>query len=280
MNIFTNSALSTFRLCPRQFYYKYIECLDYKNYYQDAIDNGNMMEYLINKRHRGEQIEFDDNIDIKLYLISQHYNPEEIELLETDIQLHYQIQNGIFVTGLLDSIVKRDNETFIMDIKSSSRDYGKREYNDYWKMWEINRQVMMYSYLAYKNDIDFDGFIVNWIKIPGLKHTAKLSDEEYAEKISLHIEENYLTYYVRMTLPEPESYQEIEEEILCEIDMIQMCSLRNVWPRTAEACDKFWYLCQFMDLCTGNTSIDQYAKREHQHQELSQELLPEIMPIF
>jgi len=56
-------------------------------------------------------------------------------------------------------------------------------------------------------------------------------------------------------------------------EMIFHCEDRNEWPRSPNACERFGRMCEYHEVCEGQTSIDdetRFATKTRQHEELGE----------
>lgn len=285
MKVYTNSALKTYRLCPRKYYYAYeclIEMIDASS--RLAMDKGTEIHKAIQGKLAGTAIgELD--IDLVTYpeilILFQYYETEGLELIAGEKQLHLALEKeGIILAGKLDGIIRTSNDEInLLEIKTSRFKLGDDE--DVLSKWDLDRQLSMYSLLARANDIDQDGIIIDYIRTPSLKQKKKESDEDFLQRINENVAANLDTYYGKITVSRTiEQDNECLEETLQEIEMIKSCKLKSIWPRTGESCNEYHKLCPYISLCRGETDVSQYTKREQQHPELDESLFPKIPPIF
>ncbi len=285
MKVYTNSALKTYRLCPRKYYYAYecrIEMIDPSS--RIAMDKGTEIHRSIQGKLAGLTIEELD-IDLVTYpeilVLFQYYETDGIDLIEGEKQLHMVIPNqNVILAGKLDGIVKTSNDEInLLEIKTSR--FKLTEDEDVLAKWDIDRQLGMYSLLARSNGIEHTGIIVDYLRTPSLKRKKDESDEEFLQRINENVAKNLDTYYGKISIQRTvEQDEECLEETLQEIRMIKSCMSHGIWTRTGEACNEYHKLCPFTSLCRCETDVSQYTKREHQHPELDASLFPEIAPIF
>ncbi len=285
MKVYTNSALKTFRLCPRKYYYNYeclIELVGHGS--RIAMDKGTMIHTAIQGKLANIPITELD-IDLVTYpellVLYQYYPVEETwQLVSTELQLHLVMPgSSIILSGKLDGVVSSEERLKLLEIKSSRFKLADDE--EVLAKWDIDRQLSMYSLLARANDIAHSGIIVDYIRTPSLKRKKDESDEEFLQRINENVADNLDTYYGKVSISRTiEQDNECLEECLQEISMIKSCRETNVWPKSSEGCNEYHKLCSYNQLCRGETDISQYTKREHQHPELDASLFPKIQPIF
>lgn len=285
MEVYTNSALKTFRLCPRKFYYAYeclIEMIDPSS--RIAMDKGTQIHKAIQGKLAGIPI---DELDIDLVtypeiiVLSQYYEcTEELEFIEGEKQLHMMIpEQGIILAGKLDGIVEQQKELKLLEIKTSKFKLADDE--DVLAKWDLDRQLSMYSLIGRANDIFHIGFVIDYIRTPSLKQKKKETDEEFLKRINENVANNLDTYYAKIQIDRTlgQDYDSLQE-CLQEIRMIKDCKDQDIWPKSSEGCNEYHKLCPYHHLCRGETDISQYTTREHQHPELDESLFPKIPPIF
>lgn len=289
MKVYTNSALKTFRLCPRKFYYQYeclIEIVDSGS--RTAMDKGSEIHKAIQGKLAGLSIEELD-IDLVSYpeilVLFQYYEvalreAEGIDFIEGEKQLHMILpEQNIILAGKLDGIVEQQKELKLLEIKTSK--FKLAEDEDVLAKWDLDRQLSMYSLLARANDIFHIGLVIDYIRTPSLKQKKKETDEEFLERINENVANNLDTYYAKIQIDRTlgQDYDSLQE-CLQEIRMIKTCRERDIWPKSSEGCNEYHKLCPYHLLCRGETNVSQYTKRTHQHPELDESLFPKIAPIF
>lgn len=291
MNVYTNSALKTFRLCPRKYYYQY-ECLigQKEASIGSAMDKGIEIHKAIQGKLSGFAL---DELDINLVIypeiavLFEYYEADGIELIEVEKQLHLVMpKQNVVLAGKLDGIVKTsasaglDNEINVLEIKSSRFKLGEDD-DDVFAKWDIDRQLSMYSILARKNNINHTGLIVDYLRTPSLRQDKDEDDSTFFDRINNDVAEHLDTYYGKIAVSRSvEQDNESLAETLQEITFISSCRAKDIWPRDSESCNEYHKQCYYTKLCRGEASVSQYTKREHQHPELDASLFPKIQPIF
>ena len=288
MKVYTNSALKTFRLCPRKFYYDY-ECLIGMRDagIGSAMDKGIEIHKAIQGKLAGFSLE---ELDINLVTYPEiavlygYYETEGTSIakyLEGEKQLHMVIpKQGIILAGKLDGIIRNSNDEInVLEIKSSRFKLGDDE--DVLTKWEVDRQLSMYSILARHNGINHNGLIVDYLRTPSLRQNKDENDNAFLDRINKDVANNLDTYYGKIAVGRTvEHDNECLKETLQEIAFIKSCRAKDIWPRDSESCNEYHKKCHYAKLCSGETNVSQYTKRTHQHTELDETLFPKIAPIF
>lgn len=113
--------------------------------------------------------------------------------------------------------------------------------------------------------------------IPRLYSGQRETDEtvdEYRERLIADIIARPDWYFARQTIVRLEHDDEAHAlDIAQTAAMIRFAEERNAWPRSPNACERFHRMCDFFEVCSGETTIDdgtRYETKERQHEELSE----------
>lgn len=112
--------------------------------------------------------------------------------------------------------------------------------------------------------------------IPRLYANQRETDEtpdEYRARLTEDIIARPDWYYARQTIVRLEhDDEEHAKDIAQTARMIADAEERNAWPRSPNACERYRRLCDFFDVCSGESSIDDgtlFETKAAQHEELT-----------
>lgn len=201
--------------------------------------------------------------------------------------------NTWLLAGEMDAIVESDGTVvpqgrYVMEDKTSSQDISAGSV--YWRRLQLDVQVSTY----YAADGESVGVLYNVLGKPGVrplkatpedkrKYTAKgwlykgqrLEDEsvdEYRERCGMKIGEDPDKYYQRHVI-----YRTKADDMEAAYDawntakMIRNCELTGMWPRNDNSCFNYNRECEYFDVCTGVTDIDndlKFRTAKAKHEEL------------
>lgn len=113
--------------------------------------------------------------------------------------------------------------------------------------------------------------------IPRLYSNQREEDEtpeEYRERLTADIAAKPDWYFARRTIVRLEKDdEEHERDLLQTVEMIRFCYDRGAFPRSVSACERYGRLCDYHEVCSGLTTIDdgtRFRTAETAHEELSE----------
>lgn len=198
----THSMLKTFRMCPREAYYKYHERLQPKQVGK-ALHRGKWFHALMEKYHMGEDwipehrrwsAEFSKLFDeekdrlgdlprelaalMKAYI--WHYSDPQYadydwKVHEVERTLEAELPNGHILRGRVDMIVEDQFGLYLVDHKTHAKVPN-------WDFRGLDEQSPLYIWLCHQNDIPVNGFIWNYVVTKGIStpRIVKAGDRFYA----------------------------------------------------------------------------------------------------
>lgn len=96
--------------------------------------------------------------------------------------------------------------------------------------------------------------------------------EEYETRLTADIAARPSWYFARMAIVRLENDDAAHaQDVNDTAAFITFAETRNRWPRAPSACERFGRLCEYHDVCSGITTIDdssRFATKEYQHEEL------------
>jgi hypothetical protein len=102
--------------------------------------------------------------------------------------------------------------------------------------------------------------------IPRLYANQSLHDEtpeEYGKRLAEDIAGNPSRYFARVSVVRlPEDHEAHHRDVTGTVRLIQFAQRENVYPRSPGACERYGRLCEYHDVCSRVTSIDDDTRFE------------------
>jgi len=87
--------------------------------------------------------------------------------------------------------------------------------------------------------------------------------EEYGERLTEDIAKNPSRYFARMPIVRlPEDDAAHARDVVGTVRLIQFAKREDVYPRSPGACERYGRLCEYHDVCSGITTIDDDSRFE------------------
>ena len=295
-SLHTSSSLRKYNRCPRLWYY-YHKALVEPPY--PMTENRNIafgscyhqcIEVVMLNKLNGTTIDWKDKLATyeesiqKMVTImveaSLEYDDfiEQVQPIAAEQEL-FSTYKGVNIGGKIDCIGEYQNNLWVIDYKTSSR-------NVYEKRYRLEPQMNIYHYLAHRKGYKVKGAIVYHVRVPTLKQKIKETYEEFQERVKSDILQQTLfpdsrrTSYFNVLKYEKnrETVIEAMEDICATVDMIEQ---EEVWEKLGElkqdgvpyrrnttACFDFMKACEFYDVCSGDIKEETLTKAESGHPEL------------
>lgn len=177
--ITTNSMVKTFRRCPKQAQYKYVERLKPKRL-GSPLKRGTWVHSLLEAYHKGEDwkavhasysykfsLLFDEEKDyygdmpreIMTMMLAYiwHYKNDPWEWIDTEFQLEAELPDGTIARGKIDALVRNQFGLWLVDNKTH-----KTLPDHTFRLMDV--QSAEYLFLAEANGLKVEGFIWNYLR--------------------------------------------------------------------------------------------------------------------
>lgn len=226
----------------------------------------------------------------------------EEKLTTIAVEQMFRLPGQLFdLGGSIDAICKDDTgQLHNVEHKTTSSDIGTGA--DYWRhIQALDPQVSTYSAASRSLGYPIHDTIYDVIRkpsfeprtstpvearkytkptkaepIPRLYAGQRETDEtpaQYGERILADIAESPARYFARMTIVRLEGDDAAHASDVRDVArMISWCAAEDAWPRTPSACTRFGRVCDYFDVCSGLTTIDddrQFESKTRAHEELS-----------
>lgn len=145
--------------------------------------------------------------------------------------------------------------TWLVEHKTSSQDIGAGA--PFWRKLAMDAQCSIYIDAARRSGYDVRGVIYDVTAKPAHRPKKDETPAEFGQRVLLAIASEPDEYYRRGKVVRLET--EARESL---IDVWQLT--RNIrtavrdarWPRNTDACERYHRFCEYFDVCTGSTSIE------------------------
>ncbi|MDY0297010.1 MAG: PD-(D/E)XK nuclease family protein [Acidobacteriota bacterium] len=292
--ILTNSAISTFKACPRKYYWRYIREIEALER-PEALLLGTAIHGFLESHYR--QLPFDPPTDLApksqaiLKGVREYYPilyMDDFDLFEpvaVERVISGEILNpetgrpareyayGGKVDGLV--MLKKDVECFkegdllLLEHKTTSR-IGE----DYFERLQLDSQLLLYSlYLSRELGSPIAGALFNVILKPSLRQKKSESEAEYHQRLRLEMDwsEQYRRRYLRFP---DQKLMEIQKELWDAKNVIAKARQEGVFTMNSSACFDYHRKCDYWSLCSSEDPEQVIRESgQFQHQEAHVELI-------
>jgi hypothetical protein len=280
MKTLTNSQRSSFFRCPKKWQYENILCrkpietsdalafgtafhkwLEHWSLHEDKEAKEFLNSALDNAFKRAKL-----RAMCKAYVDYWRENGESIYDTKPEVKFSVPIlanvRNSAWTySGKIDSVVKTEEGTFIMEHKTTGNTNNIEPGSDYWQRLEIDGQIegYMFGYIKSTGEVPM-GVIYDVARKPGIKPLRQ--DKENAETPIEYEKRCYETimkepskYLARAKIYKTnEKLAEFEKDVYQTARMIDECRNNDYFPRSSSGC-KVFGTCPYFDVCAGNAEI-------------------------
>lgn len=200
--------------------------------------------------------------------------------LSFSVQIH-----GATLIGEIDSVAKRNGETFLVEHKTTSSDLSGG--SSYWRhISSLDSQVSIYNIAAEEMGLGANLKMVYDVTrkptmqplkatpeesrkytkptkaepVPRLYANMREEDEtveEYSERLAADIASKPEFYYGRATILRLEKeIREASEDIEGALGELWYSTTKDSWPRATGSCKRYGRYCEYHDVCSGIASLD------------------------
>lgn len=169
---------------------------------------------------------------MRKYILQYEVKDRDWEVLDVERYLEAEIAPGVPWCGILDLRVRNHLGVIAVDHKSTSGYFSAA----WWNMHLNSIQHVGYGALCRVLGLEWDGFMINGIKLPSKKSdTVKFGRSHVVRVPDWRITDVARTIEAELkTIPTDTSVE---------------------WPRREQGCFRFFRSCQFLDVCTAHPEI-------------------------
>ncbi len=291
--ILTNSAITSFKACPRKYYWRYIREIEALER-PEALLLGTAIHGFLESHYR--QLPYDPPTDLvpksqailkgvrEYYPILYMDDFDLFEPMAVERVISGEILNpetgrpareyayGGKVDGLV--ILKKDVEGFKAgDLLLLEHKTASKVDEAYFERLQLDSQLLLYSlYLSRELGAPIAGTLFNVIQKPSLRQKKNESEAEYYQR--LRLEMNWPELYHRRYLRFPEMrLQEIQRELWNAKNVIAKARQEGVFNMNSSACFDYHRKCDYWALCSSEDPETILEGGQFQHQEAHVELI-------
>lgn len=266
MKIYSHSKITTFKLCPKQYEYKYINNLR-------PLEDSNKNLFLGSLLHKGVELKSVDKlleyidetnvtpteesetlITLALALTEAYFNKfgyDEKVLNEQHFQ--FNVFGDSYLEGYIDGLIEDDNGYWLLEVKTAS--IIDKTYLD---KLNFNEQINKYMYALKHNHLDsfkldkpLLGIKYRILKKPLIRQKQTESIMEFRHRLVEKLQEP--EYIIEKILYRTD--EEIEDVL--EDTKQEILNIENTerFTKTLTACSTFGR-CPYMELCLGEPDAD------------------------
>lgn len=153
-------------------------------------------------------------------------------------------------------------KTYVIEHKSSSEDIGLG--STYWKKLTLDAQISNYLVGARSLGYEPDGVLYDVLRKPALrpyevntKRAVPESPQEYRDRMLAAIAEKPEHYYQRgVVVRLEEEERDAAFDAWQTAEQIRLSRKSGRWPRNVDSCSQYNRMCDYWEVCSGETGID------------------------
>lgn len=294
----TNSALTTFKTCPKKYEFQYVQgYAPVKD--SNALNFGKIIHAALEKLVITKSIEAGEKVietetsgnedtflEPKLLALFQgyarQYSEEKFEVVAAEEQFQFKIKSETTglprldceMKGVKDRVLKNpQGKLILLETKTTSEEIQDPT-AEYWKRLSMDSQISTYFLSAKANGITFEYCIYDVIRKPTIRPKKNETPQEFYERLSDDILANPGFYFARREIPR------IEADLIATLNDINLIAdaiiyytERAKFPRHTNACKSVYGTCPFFKVCSKQISIndtEHFQKIENKHRELKE----------
>lgn len=339
--VLTQSSLTTFRRCPREYFFSYV--LNRKGRRKSAaLRFGSLYHRGLNawwsatahrvdfdartftplrptpearfasaveamRRYALEEGEFDAFDLVKAECLMAGYTArwcdEPYETIAVEKRFDTRHGDAFDLHGSIDAIARNlADASIIHNVESKTTSQDISAGSNYWRrVIALDSQVSTYMVASREMGYDVRDTIYDVTRkpeivplkatpeesrkytkptkaepIPRLYKGQREEDEtldEYRDRLAADIVARPDWYYARQTIVRLEhDDEEHAKDVVATAEMIAHAEERGAWPRSPNACERYRRLCDFFEVCSGETTIEdgtRFESKVSQHEELT-----------
>lgn len=238
----SNSELTCYQRCPREWEYRYVHKRQAKKEAEPLSVGTRIHKTLATGDTSGLK-------PIERAMVKAYVAPETV--YARDVFFLVPISGDVAITGELDSVIEVDGRRVVHEIKTTSKDITPGSY--YWRhVVHINPQATMYLLAAEHLGLDPSFVVWDVLRKPALRQRQKESELEFEKRCLEDIEDNRAYYQQRKQIVR------FEDEKASHVrDILGVVHLMTIGetPRNRGSCFAYERPCDFFEVCAGEVTI-------------------------
>jgi CRISPR/Cas system-associated exonuclease Cas4 (RecB family) len=285
MIILTHSSLSSFRACPRKYYYEYelgrIPVSD-----RFALAFGRVVHKALEAlyKHGAEKMveeltayagDIEEKDAAMASAMLKHYKKADLSIEGVEASFQMPITNpktgrhmvGYQYAGKVD-VLARDAEgkRWVIEHKTTTSDI--EGFGTYWLRLAIDHQVSYYCMAHNVNSCLYDV-----LRKPGLRVRQNDTIDDYYNRLDEEIGSNPGKYFQQREIVKLDAdLEEARHDLWQQAHALHFMRTSGFYPRNSNACQSFYGTCPYLDVCTGRSRIDDdamFRSKEERNEELA-----------
>lgn len=262
--IASHSQLATFRRCPREHHYRYVDRIEAVGS-AEPLEAGKRIHGALGAYHRGETTEPWEALDKPLERALMRgyvarWAGSSLAVSQTDIPFSISI-GGIRMVGELDAIGEYEGARMIIEHKTSSEDIAPG--SAYWRrVTTSDAQVSTYLYASAQLGLGADRILYDVLRKSALRGKKGETDDELELRALEDMSARPEHYYQRAEITRlADEHAAFERDVrgtvrllLATVDGAQPA------PRNPDSCQKFGRECDFYAVCFLGGSINDNSR--------------------
>jgi PD-(D/E)XK nuclease superfamily len=268
----SNSELTCFQRCPREWEYRYVHKRAARKE-AEALSVGTRIHKTLATGDT-EGLKPAERAMAKAYCAPEHVYARDVFFL-------VPISDEVAITGELDSVIEDEGRRVVHEIKTTSKDISPGSY--YWRhVSNVNPQATVYSLAAEHLGLDPSFIVWDVLRKPALRPKKNESETEFEARCLGDILDNRDYYQQRKKIVR---FEEEKQAHVKDILGVVHLMMTGETPKNPHACFTYERPCDFLEVCCGEAEIEDDVRFrsndyvERRDEKLKQHLDCEISPL-
>lgn len=258
--IASHSQLATFRRCPREHHYRYVDRIEAVKTAEPLVA-GKRIHGALGAWHRGETahpwVALDKPLERALMRgYATRWAGSALAVTQTDIPFTISI-GGIRMVGELDAIGDYEGSRMIVEHKTSSEDIAPG--SAYWRrVTTSDAQVSTYLYASAQLGLGAERILYDVLRKSALRGKKGETDDELEQRAVDDMIDRPEHYFQRAEITRlADEHAAFERDIAGTVRLLQATvNDAQPAPRNPDSCHKFGRECDFYSVCFTGGSIN------------------------
>lgn len=260
--LLTTSSSRCFHNCARQYKYRYIDCYkqaDTPSYFAygtsiHALLSQHYLNEMDTEAFESAQAYVSKEEWTRMWALDsayrKHYANEPYRALEGEKEFTID-ELGYKLAGKVDLIVEdEEKNVWLMEHKTASAMPDEKS---------IKHDPQVLNYLLAHPEVK--GLIYNVLVKPRHKQKKDETEIDFQTRIEEELLSSSDKYFKRIVVLRDEATMRLAQHRNDEVaTSIAFAKERNFWPQNPYACHKFGQTCEFYDVCTNRTTLEESDK--------------------
>jgi hypothetical protein len=283
--ILTNTALSTFRLCPRKYWLRYVlglcrirraVALRFGDRYHkglEAFKKGATPQEAIAMATTpyetcpdwADPVEWAVERETLGQLLAGHmwrYSQDDLQYVAVELTFRIPLvdpatglpSKRFVLAGKIDAVVLLgDGRLCVLEYKTTSDDLSAA--SEFWPRLRCDSQLSTYMLAARSLGHDVQAVLLDACRKPTIRLRQKETPEQYSQRLYADINSRPDHYFVRREIPRPEDeLAGFRTELWQQAQVIQTCRQHGYWYRSVSRMN--CATCEYSGVCLGGVRVE------------------------